>query len=367
MSGTDRKEIRLDNPFFSIIIPVYKTEKYLRECLDSILRQTCGEFEAIVVDDGSPDGCPEICDSYAAQDSRITVIHKENEGVVKARNTALGLVKGKYLVFVDSDDWIDSDMLEVYRDLIEDNRADMVISGNNYLEFEDKTIPQGYPVHSGRYSKDSLKTLQDNMLYSGTFYEYYLNPAFWGKAYKKELIVPNMLSVDPGISVGEDLCCVYACLLNAENVVVCENKGMYHYRNIQGTGSKAYRGGFYENAVSLFSCMDRLVREKKGEGAIPALDYNKLYAAYMGAAYYLRPGNGLSCRERNRGIRKLLEYDGFRTALNRTEVNTGITFIRKKILTAMREENLFLLYLYIYLEKILVKAGVYMPANGVTV
>ena len=92
---------------------------------------------------------------------------------------------------------------------------------------------------------------------------------------------------------------VYACLLNAENVVVCENKGMYHYRNIQGTGSKAYRGGFYENAVSLFSCMDRLVREKKGEGAIPALDYNKLYAAYMGAAYYLRPGNGLSCRERN--------------------------------------------------------------------
>lgn len=127
MSGTDRKEIRLDNPFFSIIIPVYKTEKYLRECLDSILRQTCGEFEAIVVDDGSPDGCPEICDSYAAQDSRITVIHKENEGVVKARNTALGLVKGKYLVFVDSDDWVESDMLEVYRDLIEDNQADMVI------------------------------------------------------------------------------------------------------------------------------------------------------------------------------------------------------------------------------------------------
>ena len=77
----------------------------------------------------------------------------------------------------------------------------------------DKTILQGYPVHSGRYSKDSLKTLQDNMLYSGTFYEYYLNPAFWGKAYKKELIIPNMLSVDAGISVGEDLCCVYACLL----------------------------------------------------------------------------------------------------------------------------------------------------------
>ena len=167
----------MDNPFFSIIIPVYKTEKYLRECLDSILRQTCGEFEAIVVDDGSPDGCPEICDSYAAQDSRITVIHKENEGVVKARNMALELVKGKYLVFVDSDDWIDRDMLEEYRDLIEDNQADMVISGNNYLEFEDKTILQGYPVHSGRYSKDSLKTLQDNMLYSGTFYEYYLNPA----------------------------------------------------------------------------------------------------------------------------------------------------------------------------------------------
>ena len=357
----------MENPFYSIIIPVYKTEKYLQECLDSILRQTCGEFEVIVVDDGSPDGCPEICDRYAAQDSRIIVIHKENEGVVKARNTALGFVRGQYIIFVDSDDWVDSDMLEVYRDLIEENQADMVISGSNYLESANKTLLQKYPVHPGIYNGDSLKTLQDNMLYSGTFYEYYLNPAFWGKAYKKELIVTNMLSVDPGISVGEDLCCVYACLLNAENVVVCENKGMYHYRNIQGTGSKAYRGGFYENAVRLFTYMDKLVSEKKGEEAIPALDYNKLYAAYMGAAYYLRPGNGLSYREKNRELRKLLKYDGFCTALHRTEVNTGITFIRKKILKAMREENFLLLYLYIYLEKILVKAGVYMPANGVTV
>ncbi|MDR2409141.1 MAG: glycosyltransferase, partial [Bacteroidales bacterium] len=91
----------------SIIVPVYKVEPYLRRCIDSILAQTFTDFECILIDDGSPDGCPAICDEYAEKDKRIMVIHQENEGVSAARNAGLDIAKGEWIGFVDSDDWCD--------------------------------------------------------------------------------------------------------------------------------------------------------------------------------------------------------------------------------------------------------------------
>jgi len=96
----------------TIIVPVYKVEPYLRKCIDSILAQTFTDFELILVDDGSPDGCPAICDEYAEKDSRIIVIHKENGGLSSARNAGLDIAKGEYIGFVDSDDWIHPQMYE---------------------------------------------------------------------------------------------------------------------------------------------------------------------------------------------------------------------------------------------------------------
>lgn len=94
----------------SIIVPIYNVEKYLLRCLDSIAAQTCGSFEAILIDDGSPDGCGHICDEYAAKDPRFTVIHQENRGVSAARNAGLRIAKGEYIGFVDPDDFIDPGM-----------------------------------------------------------------------------------------------------------------------------------------------------------------------------------------------------------------------------------------------------------------
>lgn len=94
----------------SIIVPIYNVEKYLLRCLDSIAAQTCRSFEAILIDDGSPDGCGRICDAYAAKDPRFTVIHQENRGVSAARNAGLQIAKGEYVGFVDPDDFIDPGM-----------------------------------------------------------------------------------------------------------------------------------------------------------------------------------------------------------------------------------------------------------------
>ncbi len=117
----------MNNKLISIIVPIYKVEKYLTKCVDSILEQTYKNIEVILVDDGSPDKCGEICDNYAKKDNRVKVIHKKNGGLSDARNSALKIAKGEYIGFVDSDDYIAKDMYETLYDLSERYKADISI------------------------------------------------------------------------------------------------------------------------------------------------------------------------------------------------------------------------------------------------
>lgn len=135
-------------PEISIIVPVYKVEKYLTKCVDSILRQTFHDFELILVDDGSPDNCGKICDDYAKKDSRIIVIHKENGGLSSARNAGIDIAKGYYIGFVDSDDYIAEDMYEtLYNNMVRES-ADMSMCGlfDVYEGKEPVILPEYYDV-----------------------------------------------------------------------------------------------------------------------------------------------------------------------------------------------------------------------------
>lgn len=131
----------MKTPKISIIVPVYQVEPYIRRCIDSILSQTFKDFELILVDDGSPDKCGEICDEYALKDSRIKVIHKKNGGLSSARNAGLDIAQGDYIGFVDSDDWIDEDMYEVLYENITKYNVEVAVCGirtirNNKNEFK---------------------------------------------------------------------------------------------------------------------------------------------------------------------------------------------------------------------------------------
>jgi hypothetical protein len=127
-------------PLVSVIIPVYKVEDYLAECVDSVINQTYRNLEIILVDDGSPDGCGAMCDAYAAQDKRVRVLHKENGGLSSARNAGLEVMTGEWVLFVDSDDWIDLDTLETLLNR-KDERADIIEFGYSY-SFVDREDPQ---------------------------------------------------------------------------------------------------------------------------------------------------------------------------------------------------------------------------------
>lgn len=125
----------------SIIVPIYKVEKFLRKCVDSIIAQTYKNIEIILVDDGSPDKCPEICDEYAKKDSRIRVIHQKNAGLSAARNSGIRVANGEYIGFIDGDDYEEPDMYEKMFVKISENHADLCICNYRYVDEDGNDFP----------------------------------------------------------------------------------------------------------------------------------------------------------------------------------------------------------------------------------
>lgn len=203
-------------PEISIIVPVYKVEKYLDKCIESILNQTFKDFELILVDDGSPDRCGEMCDEYAKKDSRIVSVHKENGGLSDARNYGIDISNGKYIGFVDSDDYIEADMYETLYNNIIENDADVSVCGmyqcyqNNFYR-ECKT--DEFFVVGG---KEALKMALEGIKFSV--------PAC-NKIYKKEIITKNKYPVG---KLSEDAF-VTPKLLAQVNKVVVTTEPKYYY------------------------------------------------------------------------------------------------------------------------------------------
>ncbi len=129
-------------PIISIIVPVYKVENYLQKCIDSILAQTFRDFELILVDDGSPDRCPELCDAAAEKDGRIRVIHQKNGGLSAARNAGLDIARGGWIGFVDSDDTIEPEMYETLYRLVQEHGANLAVCGMLLVDEQDKTLTE---------------------------------------------------------------------------------------------------------------------------------------------------------------------------------------------------------------------------------
>lgn len=216
----------------SVIVPIYNVEAYLPQCIESLLHQTFTDLEIILVDDGSTDGCAAICEEYGKMDSRITVLHKENGGLVNARKTGLKAANGEYVGYVDADDWIEPDMYErMYIKMIEE-KVDVVMCGH----YEDtgtvrKKVLHGIP--EGQYGKQELfREVYPRMIVNDAFFEGGIFPGVWDKLYRKERLEPFQYEVDERITMGEDAACIYPCLLNAESIYVM-GESFYHYRQTQ--------------------------------------------------------------------------------------------------------------------------------------
>lgn len=215
-------------PKLSIVVPVYNVEKYLNQCIDSILEQSFADFELIIVDDGSTDCSGSICDKYAQADQRVLVIHTENHGVVTARRTGVNCARGEYAAFVDSDDWLDPDFYGCIFENAGDANADILLCSHitsAASRIEMTALPANY------YDRKEMESIVfPQMIYDMRAERYHIAPSLCNKIFRTELLKEVYKGVDPIVTLGEDAVCTYPCIAKANSLLVIENSACYHYR-----------------------------------------------------------------------------------------------------------------------------------------
>lgn len=225
----------------SIIMPVYKVEDYVGKAIESIQAQTLKEFEFLIVDDGTPDKSGEICDAYAKKDARIHVIHKENGGAPSARNMAIDIAKGKYMYFMDSDDWAEPTMLEDMYNLAERDRAQLVVAGffidtyysqNEYMT-DNFVCEDSVYANADQFRANAYKLFDRNLLYTP-----------WNKLFLSSYLLENNLKFPQ--TFWDDFPFVLSVIRNIERVTVT-SKQYYHFMRARAESeTAAYRPGMYE-------------------------------------------------------------------------------------------------------------------------
>lgn len=235
----------------SVIVPVYNVEKFLDKCVGSIVNQTYSNLEIILVDDGSPDNCPAICEEWAKKDSRIKVIHKENGGLSSARNAGLDIFTGEYVMFVDSDDWIDENTVEIFIQTSENETADIVCGGMCFEYMND--THSALQIQNASYKGEEIarNLLLDN-----------IRPEVCGKIYLRDLI--RQFRFDEKIRYAEDLHFNFYLMMKANKLVAIDFPS-YHYLQNSGISiTSPYITDARAASWQMFDGIFKTVRGNKG-------------------------------------------------------------------------------------------------------
>lgn len=254
-------------PKLSVIVPVYKVEKYLPRCIESILEQIFPDFELILIDDGSPDNCPTICDAYAAKDFRIKVIHQTNAGVSVARNKGLDLASGQYITFVDSDDCLDVNCYARMLEAIERTQADMAICGFLYEYPDGQTELRSANGGDIFLSHHELVSCEFDIPWS-------IRTGTCNKLFKKELLQNIRFRTD--LKCCEDTFFLHECLMQHRCSAVFIQEP--YYINFQRPGS-AMHGGLALEAIGESLAIHKRIAEETAR-IYPDL-YAKAFAFYL--------------------------------------------------------------------------------------
>lgn len=271
----------MGNPKVSIIVPIYNVEKYLDRCMESLLNQTLKDIEIIMVDDGSPDNCPKMCDEYAKKDKRVKVIHKKNGGLGYARNSGLDIAIGEYVAFVDSDDYVDKGMYESLYNIAKDKHCNAVFSGfyvDHYTEITEKREVYEYT----EYGKEEMGSLAIDFIAAPPHSknEYVHEMSVWHSVYLRDTIEENKIRfVSERIYASEDVPFQIDFLLSSSKIVFIPNC-FYHYCYNEGSLTKQFTLKKYEAICKLFY----LLKSKTGVWDPKALRPKRLFIGYSRTA-----------------------------------------------------------------------------------
>lgn len=271
----------MGNPKVSIIVPIYNVEKYLDRCMNSLVNQALKDIEIIMVDDGSPDNCPKMCDEWAKKDSRIKVIHKKNGGLGYARNSGLDVATGEYVAFVDSDDYVEASMYEVLYNTAKNNQCNAVFSGfyqDYYTEVSEKREVTKYT----EFGRDVMGNLAIDFIAAPPYCknEYVHEMSVWHSVYLRDTIEENSIRfVSERIYASEDVPFQIDFLKMSDKIAFIPDC-FYHYCYNEGSLTKQFNLKKYDAICKLFY----LLRDKTKELDPKALRPKRLFIGYSRTA-----------------------------------------------------------------------------------
>ena len=332
----------------SVIMPVYGVEDYVGKTIESVFAQTLTDFEFFAIDDGSKDNSGKICDEYAAKDSRLKVIHKENGGAPEARNVAIKQAKGEYLYFIDSDDWIENDYLEKMYDLAKSNNADVVITGF-FMEYyqngkdvtyetncDDKVYTsEDFKQNAHKYLNNSLLSLPWNKLYRAK------------RIHEEELLFPNTKWDDHHFNMD--------FFMNIEDNVVLSSMKKYHwYRSRKGSETMINysdpnlfnkRKEHYEHVCALYNHWG--ISSKEAQSSIDSYYVGRAIQCIQEAS----DNKNLNSKEKRKLVKQILNDSSVKNALKKAKnlstkfkiaalpirlKNTTLSLLEGKTISALR-------------------------------
>ncbi len=321
-------------PRISVIVPVYKAEAYLSQCVESILGQTFSDLELLLIDDGSPDASGAMCDRFAEMDSRVRVIHKENGGVSTARNAGLDAATGEYIAFVDSDDWIEPDMYAAIMEKVVEFGCDVVLC-DCVKDSPGQSIPYTHPIRSGFYDRAALETeyfshllMMENVEYPATISNCLL-------LFRRELAADVRYLA--GVRYSEDLLFGAEILYRAQSFFYMKGQLFYHY--IMNPGSATHR--FVADKWQDYRKLHRGIRASFGSCTnfdfTRQIDLCLLFFLYNAVGDILK-AKQLSCTVRAGKIHRILEDDAVLEMFGRLKISSlpiskkqrAITLLYKK-------------------------------------
>lgn len=323
-----------NNCKYSIIVPIYNRENTLKRCVDSILNQTISDFELILINDGSKDNSRKICDEYKKKDSRVVVIHQENGGVSRARNAGLEIAKGKYIVFVDSDDYVD----DTYLEQLDAGDADFVSVGYTRVSCKKKFKRE----HNNKYYSLKDKGIIFNLLNEEKL------TYICGKKFKTEIIKNNNIKLIEGLNLGEDTCFVCEYLFYCNDLQYLNGSGYIYV--CDNETSLCRNRGFDEKFIEIvelfyYKLQEIFYRNYGEKEKIDRMIDEKKSGFYLYFLFEL-----LKSDEKYSSIKRFYKKDGMIYLLN--NVDTALRNEGKLLRKILKTRSPLLLWLYIKVRRL---------------
>ena len=331
----------------SIVAPVYGVEKYIDQFLESIERQTLQEIEIILVDDGSPDNCPQILDDFAKKDPRCQVIHQENTGVSAARNAGLTVAKGKYVYIVDSDDWLADDALNVLWNEAERTNADMIY-GDYYSEKDDRTeLLHIFDKSFCTERSDTIKALQcalnnNDLPVKANCVEFerinHFGGAPWRAMIRRSIIHDNNFAFDSYVKgLGDDI--IFSLYIyEYVTKIAYIQEPIYHYRIMNSSYSQGYKQDLLETYSFIFERMEKFLHDCNKDQAHWDSYYFRVVIYFQQAMsrYFKNSKNPKIEKERYVEMKAVLQSEPYKTAFEKVPLSMATNMNQKIVIWLIR-------------------------------